>query len=230
MADDDVLIGDLDADGDGPAEANPRSIVGADARAALAAMLGDDVRFDEPMRRHTTARIGGPADVFARPSTIAALEALVRWCAAAGVPVTVVGGGSNLLVHDAGVRGVVLNTGRLRRIERVGPTGLEVEAGVSTGKVLSIAMKADLGGVEFLGGVPGSVGGGLIMNAGTYLGEFTNVTTWVDSVRLSDGARVRRDHAACGFRYRASDLPPTEIVVGARLELRPRPRPRSRSR
>ena len=90
--------------------------------------------------------------------------------------------------------------------------------------MLSLALKHDLGGVEFLGGVPGSVGGGLIMNAGTYLGEFTNVTAWVDSVRLSDGGRVRRDHAACGFRYRASDLPPTEVVVGARLELRPRPR------
>ena len=62
------------------------------------------------------------------------------------------------------------------------------------------------------------------MNAGTYLGEFTSVTTWVESVRLADGTRVRRDHAACGFRYRASDLPPSEIVVRAALDLRPRPR------
>ena len=222
--DDVELIGDEVADGDGPAVANPRSILDDATRAALRALLDDDVRFDEPMRRHTTARIGGPADAFARPSTIARLEALVRWATAAGVPITVVGGGSNLLVRDAGVRGVVLATGRLRRIERVDETAIEVEAGVSTGKVLSLAMKHDLGGVEFLGGVPGSVGGGLIMNAGTYLGEFTNVTAWVDSVRLSDGGRVRRDHAACGFRYRASDLPPTEVVVGARLELRPRPR------
>ena len=225
---DDVLIGDeepgREVDDAGEAAANPRSILDAAARSALRELLGDDVRFDEPMRRHTTARIGGPADAFAMPSSVDRLVALLRWCAAAGVAVTVVGGGSNLLVRDAGIRGVVLNTGRLRRIELVDGTAIEVEAGCSTGKVLSLAMKHGLGGVEFLGGVPGSVGGGMIMNAGTYLGEFKDVTTWVDSVRLSDGARVRRDHAACGFRYRDSDLPPTEVVVGARLELRPRPR------
>ena len=225
---DDVLIGDEEPGGNGEsvggAVANPRSLLDDAARAALRALLGDDVRFDETMRRHTTARIGGPADAFAMPSTIERLIALLRWCAAAGVAVTVVGGGSNLLVRDAGIRGVVLNTGRLRRIELVDGTAIEVEAGCSTGKVLSLAMKHGLGGVEFLGGVPGSVGGGMIMNAGTYLGEFKDVTAWVESVRLSDGARVRRDNAACGFRYRDSDLPPTEVVVGARLELRPRPR------
>src|SRR5262249_22785244 len=79
-------------------------------------------------------------------------------------------------------------------------------------------------GVEFLGGVPGSVGGGMIMNAGTYLGEFKDVTAWVETVRLSDGAVVRRDNAACGFRYRDSDVPPSEVVVAAELALRPRPR------
>lgn len=224
--DDDVLIGDDEPD-DGPpdaAAANPRSLLDPAARAALRALLGDDLRLDEPMRRHTTAKLGGPADAFAMPSTVDRLVELVRWCATAGLPVTVVGGGSNLLVRDLGVRGVVLNTRRLRGLAVVDGTAIEVEAGVSTGKVLSLALKHDLGGIEFLGGVPGSVGGGLIMNAGTYLGEFTDVTRWVDSVRISDGDRVRRDHAACGFRYRASDLPPTEIVVAARLELRPRPR------
>jgi UDP-N-acetylmuramate dehydrogenase len=224
---DEKLIGDDEDEGDDvldTAVANPRSIVDAAARAALAELVPGDLRFDEPMRRHTTAKIGGPADVFAMPSSIGRLEALVRWCAARGLPITVVGGGSNLLVRDAGVRGIVLNTGRLRAIALTSPTTIEVESGVSTGKVLSLAMKHDLGGVEFLGGVPGSIGGGLIMNAGTYLGELTSVTTWVESVRLSDGERVRRDHAACGFRYRASELPPTEVVVRALLTLTPRPR------
>ncbi|HVV85685.1 MAG TPA: UDP-N-acetylmuramate dehydrogenase [Kofleriaceae bacterium] len=227
MMNDELLIGDEEVGADDvldTAVANPRSIVDDAARAALRELLPGDLRFDEPMRRHTTAKIGGPADVFAMPSSIERLEALVRWCAARGLPVTVVGGGSNLLVRDAGVRGVVLNTGRLRAIALTSPTTIEVEAGVSTGKVLSLATRHELGGVEFLGGVPGSIGGGLIMNAGTYLGELTNVTTWVESVRLADGVRVRRDHDACGFRYRASDLPPTEVVVRAALELRPRPR------
>ena len=227
MSTEPLLIGDDEDEGDDvldTAVANPRSIVDGEARAALRELLPGDVRFDEPMRRHTTAKTGGPADAFAQPSSIARLEALVRWCAARALPVTVVGGGSNLLVRDAGVRGVVLNTGRLRAVALTAPTTIEAEAGVSTGKVLSLATKHDLGGVEFLGGVPGSLGGGLIMNAGTYLGELTDVTTWVESVRLADGARVRRDHAACGFRYRASDLPPTEVVVRAELALRSRPR------
>jgi len=159
-----------------------------------------------------------------QPATIAEVSALARWCAATRIALTVVGGGSNLIVRDAGVRGIVLNTGRLRGLELVPPGTIRVEAGVSTGKVLSLAMKNDLGGIEFLGGVPGSVGGGMIMNAGTYLGEFKDVTTHVDSVRLADGERIRRDNAACGFRYRHSDLPETEVVVAAELQLRPRPR------
>ena len=77
-------------------------------------------------------------------------------------------------------------------------------------QILSTAMKNDLGGVEFLGGVPGSIGGGLIMNAGTYLGELKDVTTTVTTIRLSDGERITRHNAACGFRYRHSDLPAME--------------------
>jgi UDP-N-acetylmuramate dehydrogenase len=99
---------------------------------------------------------------------------------------------------------------------------ITVAAGVSTGKVLSVAIERSLGGIEFLGGVPGSIGGGLIMNAGTYMGEFKDVTTRVTAVRLSDGQIVHRDHAACGFAYRHSDLPASEIVVGAKLQLAPR--------
>ncbi|MGN6109926.1 MAG: UDP-N-acetylmuramate dehydrogenase [Kofleriaceae bacterium] len=223
--DDVQLIGDDEpADELAGSVANPRSILDDAACSQLRELLGDGVRFDEPMRRHTTLKIGGPADAYAQPSSPAHVAELARWCAAGRIPLTVVGGGSNLLVRDGGVRGVVLGTGRLRAIELVAPTAIRVEAGVSTGKVLSLALKHDLGGIEFLGGVPGSVGGGLIMNAGTYLGEFKDVTTWVESVRLADGERVRRDNAACGFRYRHSDLPPTEVVVAAELALRPRPR------
>ena len=226
MADDALsLIGDEELD-DGPAAGvdNPASQLDDTARRALRVLLGDGARFDEPMRRHTTLKIGGPADAYAQPASIGEVGALARWCAAAGVPITVVGGGSNLLVRDGGVRGVVLGTGRLRGLALVDPTTIRVEAGVSTGKVLSLALKSELGGIEFLGGVPGSVGGGMIMNAGTYLGEFKDVTRWVETVRLADGEVVRRDNPACGFRYRASDLPPGEVVVAAELALRPRPR------
>jgi UDP-N-acetylmuramate dehydrogenase len=195
-----------------------------DQRETLRIHLGDRVRFDEPMSRHTTLRIGGLADAWVAPAHLRELQAVIRECAAWKLPVTAIGGGSNLLVRDGGIRGVALTTRNMRDLERIGDVGIRVQAGVSTGKLLSMATQWELGGVEFLGGVPGSVGGGLVMNAGTYLGEFVDVVRQVTSVRLDTGEERLRDNAACGFRYRGSDLPADEIVVEAKLELTPRPR------
>lgn len=192
---------------------------------ALAEVL--ELRLDEPMAKHTTLRLGGPADLWAVPRTIEALAELLRRCRAQGVPTHFIGSGTNLLVRDGGLRGVAINLRRINQVWRpepeARPTWVEVEAGASTGRLLSLATKWALGGVEFLGGVPGSVGGGLIMNAGTYLGEFTDVVKEVRSLDLG-GETLVRAHAECGFRYRDSDLPRDEIVVGATLELCPRPR------
>lgn len=188
---------------------------------------------DEPMSRHTTLRLGGPADVWAEPHDIAGLSALLQHCTAQGVSVSQVGSGTNLLVRDKGIRGVVINLRRLNAVHCQAreaaagsatgdePVRVEVQAGCSTGRLLAAARRFGLGGVEFLAGVPGSVGGGLIMNAGTYLGEFTDVTTSVRSVDRA-GHIVCRTHAECRFRYRASDLPTDEIVVDAVLHLPPR--------
>ncbi len=193
-------------------------------RELLTRLAGDDIRFDEPMSKRTTLRLGGPADAWFTPGSIDEMRAVVAACAQGGIPMIAVGGGSNLLVRDGGVRGVVIATRNLKRLERVGPTGILTEAGVSTSRVLNLAMEAELGKVEFLGGVPGSIGGGMIMNAGTYLGELKDVTTEVVTVRLADGELVRRDNAACGFVYRGSALPKDEVVVQASMELTPRPR------
>lgn len=190
-----------------------------------------ELRPDEPMSKHTTLRLGGPADLWVRPRTDAALRAILERTHALEIPVRSVGGGTNLLVRDGGLRGVVINLARLNQVRRGDFDGddvddakvVHVQAGCSTGRLLKHATDWGLGGVEFLGGVPGSVGGGLVMNAGTYLGEFTDVVTRVTSV-ARDGTTVTRTHAECGFRYRASDLPPDEIVVGARFELQPRDR------
>jgi len=190
----------------------------------IAAQL--DLLIDEPMARHTTLRLGGPADLWAKPRRFEALQELLGRAHARSIPVTFVGSGTNLLVRDRGIRGIVINLGRLNQVTRPAPEAtpgqVEVEAGASTGKLLKSALGWSLGGIEFLGGVPGSVGGGLVMNAGTYLGEFTDVVTEVRSLG-PDGTLIRRDHDACGFRYRASDLPPSEIVIGASLLLTPRP-------
>ena len=189
--------------------------------------LALELRPDESMARHTTLRLGGPADLWVRPATPEALSSLLARTHALGVPVTFVGGGTNLLVRDGGIRGVVVNLGRMNAVGRPDPEQhpgrVEVESGASTGRLLSFCARLELGGVEFLGGVPGSVGGGLIMNAGTYLGEFTDVVTEVQSMNLR-GEWRHRTHAECGFRYRDSDLPRDEVTVRARLELTPRPR------
>jgi UDP-N-acetylmuramate dehydrogenase len=201
-----------------------RSLLTDEDRALLRDLAGARIAFDEPMSRHTTLRIGGPADAWFAPAGIDELCAVVKACAARGLPMVAVGGGSNLLVRDGGVRGVAVASRNLRGLERLGDTEVRVEAGVSTGKLPASATAWELGGLEFLGGVPGSVGGGLIMNAGTYLGEFKDVTTQVASVRLADGSLVRRPAAECGFVYRGSALPPDEVVVEGRMALRPRAR------
>jgi len=197
-------------------------------QAIVDALSGDgEVSFDEPMSRHTTLRMGGPVDAWAAPGSIAALERLRAACAARGIVSRAFGSGSNLLVRDGGLRGCAVSLERIRdvRIERRTDDGAELwlDAGASTGKVLSFATRENLGGVEFLGGVPGTVGGGMIMNAGTYLGEFKDVTVEVHAVD-DKGARVVRDNAQCGFRYRHSDIPAADVVTGARLRLKTRPR------
>jgi UDP-N-acetylmuramate dehydrogenase len=198
------------------------------ARRALADVAGEgaELRFDEPMARHTTLRIGGPVDAWVAPRTVEALARVRAWCAARGIPTRAFGSGTNLLVRDGGVRGVALSLKQLGGVRRgEGPEGanVSVDAGASTGKVLSFATREELGGVEFLGGVPGTVGGGLIMNAGTYLGELTDVTVRVDAVD-ERGAIVTRTHDECGFAYRSSAIPATDVVTHAWLRLAPRPR------
>ena len=190
--------------------------------AIIDAVGADEVRFDEPMSKHTTLRIGGPVDAWVTPRDVAALRRLRKICFELGIPSRGFGSGSNLLVRDGGIRGVAISLKHLTSIlspdERV-----IVDAGSSTGKLLDYSIRKDLGGVEFLGGVPGTVGGGMIMNAGTYLGEFKDVTQFVDSVD-EKGELVRRDNTQCGFRYRHSDIPASEVVFQATLKLRPRPR------
>jgi UDP-N-acetylmuramate dehydrogenase len=199
-------------------------MLGDEQRARLAALGGEKVRFDEPLSRHTTLKIGGPADAWVAPDSVRSLRAVVEYCIDQKLPMISLGGGSNLLVRDGGIRGVVLSTRTLRKIEREGELGIHVESGVSTGKLLSCATKWELGGLEFLGGVPGSVGGGMVMNAGTYLGEFKDVTTRVRSLRLEDGELVERSNDACQFVYRGSALPVGEIVVDVSLEMVKRPK------
>ena len=177
-----------------------------------------EVRLNEPMWQHTTFRIGGPADVLCIPSSLPALRALLEIVAASGAPLTVIGSGTNLLVRDGGVRGVVLRIDEhLARIERKAD-GVRAEAGAKLSAVARFAAQHDLTGLEFGAGIPGSIGGAVVMNAGAYGGEMADV---VERAETFD--RLGREHsyeaADLDFSYRHSALAGTEEIV-ARVELR----------
>ena len=191
-------------------------------RDAILAAADGEVRFDEPLAAHTTFRIGGPVDALCWPTGVDGVQRLCALAHARGWPCHVLGQGSNLVVRDGGVRGLLVATGRLRRLERDGERGVRCEAGVLTTKLLHEAATWELAGVEFLAGIPGTVGGALVMNAGTTLGEMKDVTVEVTSVAANGELQVR-DAGACGFRYRGSLLG-DGVVVATRLQLHPEPR------
>ena len=189
----------------------------------LVAALGDRARPDEPMARHTSLRVGGPADLLVSPETDAELALVARTAASAGVRVTVLGGGSNVLVGDGGVRGVVVKLGRgFRHVEWTSVEGgAQVRAGaaVHVGRLARAAVGRGLAGLEYAEGIPGTVGGALFMNAGAYGGELSATVDAAFGVSAT-GEAVMLDAATLAFRYRQTDLPADLIVTAVRFRLR----------
>ena len=165
----------------------------------------------------TWFRAGGPADVLFIPADSDDLAAFLRGCPL-DVPVMVIGVGSNLLVRDGGVEGVVIRLGRgFMNVTREGETRLRAGAGVLDVAVAKSALEAGLAGLEFMRGIPGGVGGGLKMNAGAYGREFKD--TLVEAVALTRaGERVVLSNAAMGFEYRRSQVPSDLIFIEALFE------------
>jgi UDP-N-acetylmuramate dehydrogenase len=177
------------------------------------------VETDYPLSRLTTVRTGGRGDHFARPGSEAGLIELLAWAEGEGIPVGVVGSGSNLLVADDGFRGLVLKLDDdLAAIERDGD---RLYCGGGT-RLPSAAAKAagwGLSGLEFGVNIPGTVGGAVKMNANAYGGELGKVLAWVD-VATAHGTD-RREPGELDFRYRRSNLGPGEIVARASFALEP---------
>jgi UDP-N-acetylmuramate dehydrogenase len=195
---------------------------------AVLSAIDAEVRVDEPLARHTTFRIGGPADWWVRPCTVVALEAVVTAC---GGSFTLLGKGSNVLVRDGGVRGVVINLGLFDHL-LVEDGRLLVGAGLPLGRLLVGMRRHGLGGLEDLAGVPGTVGAAVRMNAGAHddcLADLLLAARVLDS----QGRLTWRDAQELGLRYRGSDLAPDETVVEVALRVqaaRQAPRERSRQR
>lgn len=189
-------------------------------RLAAAGFVEGQMRENEKMARHTTMRVGGPADLLVEPDGEAQLASAFQIARALGVPYMVVGGGSNLIVRDRGVRGMVVKLS-----DRMGGMSIEgnrvtAQAGARLSGVAGAAQKAGLGGFEFAAGIPGTVGGAVLMNAGAYGGEIKDVL--VSAKVLEDGAVRVYDNTELEFGYRASRVMKSGgVIVEAVFELIP---------
>jgi UDP-N-acetylenolpyruvoylglucosamine reductase len=176
------------------------------------------VQRDYPLARMATIRTGGDAEYFARAGSGAQLRELLAWARAADVAVAVVGSGSNLLIADEGVRGLVIKLDRkLALIQREGPDRIVCGGGARLPAVAARAAQAGLSGIEFGVNIPGTVGGAVRMNANAYGGELARTLEWVEVV-TAEGAE-RRTPDQLGFGYRSSNLAAGEIVARVSLQL-----------
>ena len=166
-----------------------------------------------PMARFTTFRVGGPADVLVNIDSAAEISVALRAARAAGVPVTIIGNGSNLLVRDGGIRGLVLRIASpFSCIRREGDC-LVAQAGATLGACAQAALREGLSGLAELAGIPGTIGGGVIMNAGAYGGELADVVRQVQTLAFSDLRPLSFEGDALGFAYRRSAMMDARVVV-----------------
>ncbi len=178
------------------------------------------VSLNEPMRNHTTFKIGGPADLLVTPQNIEELKTALLYCRHHQVPYLVFGAGSNILVHDKGIRGVAVKISQLNSIE---VTGQEVyaQAGIMLSDLAYKVAAFNLSGLEFAEGIPGSLGGAVVMNAGAYDGEMAHVVQEVDAIDPS-GNTITFHRSQLDYGYRHSIFQRNHhIVIAARLTLKP---------
>ncbi len=173
---------------------------------------------NEPMSQHTSFKIGGAAECFVEPSNAEELSAVLKVAEENAVPVNVIGNGSNLLVSDSGVDGIVVSTLKMKEIRLLDETHIFAEAGASLTAVCLFAKKNSLTGLEFAYGIPGSVGGALYMNAGAYGGEMSGVVE--SAISLSNGKIRERKINELALSYRHSIYTDNnEIIVGVTFKL-----------
>jgi UDP-N-acetylmuramate dehydrogenase len=185
-----------------PIDAEVRSIIRDPGR----------IRRDEPLKKHTTFRIGGPADFLIEVADRRELAALLALASREGQPVYILGNGSNLLVSDEGVRGFVLVLGGEFATFSVDGTTVRAGGGYNLPKLATQVMKQGLGGIEFACAIPGTVGAGLVINAGAHGGDLSQVVTEA-TVVWGDGRLGRLTPEEIGFGYRSSKLQGTSAIV-----------------
>ena len=183
-----------------------------DLQAIFAGCTAKELLLEEPMAKHTSFRIGGPADVLAQPADEAELAALLKRAAEHAVPVTLIGNGSNLLVRDKGIRGLVIKLSNSFSDMKALGNELTFGSGISLAMASKKAASLSLSGMEFAVGIPGTIGGAVYMNAGAYDGEMAKVVT---SVRVMDreGKISELKASELAFAYRHTALQNSGLIV-----------------
>ena len=179
----------------------------------------DSILIDEPMSRHTTFRVGGPADFFVTPKAKEEVRDVIRICKEAGMPYYIIGNGSNLLVSDAGYRGVIVQIYKEMNEVKVEGDLVKAQAGALLSGIAAKALGAELSGFEFASGIPGTIGGACVMNAGAYGGEMKDVLESV-TVLTGEGKIIELGRNELELGYRTSVIAKKGyIVLGAVLKL-----------
>lgn len=184
------------------------------------AIPGLNVKIQEPMKKHTTFAIGGPADVFISPKDTGELTKILACLRKKEVPFFVLGNGSNMLVSDKGIRGAVVYTGEMDKVQEIGENLIAAEAGALLSRIARRAQRAGLSGAEFAGGIPGSLGGAVFMNAGAYDGQMKLIvkkTEYIDE----NGTLCEMEGDSHEFEYRTSVFKkhPDWTIVRSELKL-----------
>lgn len=181
-----------------------------------------EILYDEPMSKHTTFRVGGAADVFVRIASEEQLKVLIPELVKSEIPYYVIGKGSNLLVGDKGFRGVVIQLDEAFENIKVNNNVVTACAGASMAKIAKTALQNSLTGFEFAAGIPGCVGGGVIMNAGAYGGEMKDVVSKVRVLCKDGNIKEYTNEAMCfGYRFSALKNKPEYIVLEVEIILEP---------
>lgn len=179
----------------------------------------DSILIDEPMSRHTTFRVGGPADFFVTPKAKEEVRDVICICKEAGMPYYIIGNGSNLLVSDAGYRGVIVQICKEMNEVKVEGDLVKAQAGALLSGIAAKALGAELSGFEFASGIPGTIGGACVMNAGAYGGEMKDVLESVTAL-TGEGKIIELGRNELELGYRTSVIAKKGyIVLGAVLKL-----------
>ena len=183
--------------------------------------LFPSAKFDEPLKRYTAWKIGGPADALLEPKSVEELVEATERAREHDVPLTILGGGTNVLIRDGGIRGLTIRLAKSLRGVEIEGTSVTAESGVLYPVLANTTAGRGLAGLEFATGIPGTVGGAVYMNAGAYGSETKEVLDWADVVKDHEVIRIKSEDLDLSYRHSALHENPDWVVVRAGYTLVP---------